>query len=203
MFFKKNPTRIGQELGQVVFSDPIIDTLWTKAEKQKCEKEMHSIIAFARLVSIKYFFPTSQAHIDPWSTMSSTMDDYYFGTLERNAMNNTFEIRKMGTDEERYHVCHHLDIPFTPDDRTHTTFETFIGCAVTNRYNRYIELLDDGFTSTGNNIKNIECYAPLADAVADDLTFLFKANGDKEIIGSIAPAAMHGLSILSNHGLYD
>ena len=203
MFFKKNPKRIGLELGQVMFSDPIIDTLWSKAKKQKSEKEMHSIIAFARLVSIKYCFPNSQRHSDPWSTMSSTLDDYYFDTLERNSSNNSFEIRKMGTDEERYHVCHHLDIPFTPDDRTHTTYETFIGCAVTNRYNRYIELLDEGFISTGNNIKNIECYTPLSIAVADDLAFLFKANPEKEILGSIAPAAMHGLSILSNYGLYD
>jgi len=203
MFLKINPEKIGLELGKVVFSEPIINTLWSKAERQKNEKELHAVIAFARLTSIKYFFPTSKRHMEPWITMSTTLDDFYFNTLENASFDNYFEIRKMGNDEEHCHVSYHLDLPFSQDDRTTTTFDTFIGCAVTTRYHRYIKLLDKGFISTGNDIRNLQNYTPLSLAVADDLTFILKADPEKEVLLSITTAAMHGLSILANHGLYD
>jgi hypothetical protein len=203
MLFKKNPKKLGLELGKVVFSEPIINTLWSKAEKQKSEKELLAIIAFARLTCIKYFFPISQRHMDPWNTMSMTLDDFYFATLEHASFSKYFDVKKMGNDEEYYHVSYHLDLPFAQDDRTTTTFDTFIGCAVTTRYHRYIKLLDDGFISTGNDIRNLKNFTPLSLAVADDLAFILKADPEREVLLSITAAAMHALSILTNHGLYD
>lgn len=206
MFFRKSPKRIGKELGKIIFSEPIIDTLLSKSRSYNCEMEVLSIIAFARLVGIKYFFPIDQRYADPWATLSSVLDDYYFECVENSRSDRSYPLNKMGKDDEVYAVCSECNISFvdvvTRESEISMDFCTFIGSAVPIRYDRYLTRLNSGMKSNPKGFESIDSYFDLAEAVSEDLSFLFEAKPEDEILGSIAPAIIHGLSVIAKAGYY-
>ena len=203
MLFKKSPKKIGLEIGKSIFSEPIIESLWNKAKLNDCRIELHSVIAFGRLVAIKNFFPLSRSGQPPWSVVSETIDDCFFETVNHTRSKKSFAVINLGTEEEVFAVCSLLEI----DEHVCTDICTFYGAVVNLRYHRYIDLLDIGFKKYNKGLciegLNIDCFRDLSVGIARDLTPFLAVDGIDEVNLSIAYVAMKGLSLLMNNGLYD